>query len=504
MSNACRKLSVAVIVRDAEDCLAATLDSVRNLADEIVVLDTGSRDSSVRIARQKATKVVSHVWTDDFAAARNAALAEVTGDWVLWLDAGETIALDAAEALRRLVDQEADEQTAYYLLIRTPAQGANIAGEQVAQVRLHPRLPDLQFQGRVRESLRVAIEQLQLKTAGLAFTLHRGAREHNQPLRQQRAERNLRLAKLGIGDEGPQPRLLNCMGEAAQALGDHAASSQFHREALMHSAAGSGDMLEAYYGLLTAMEGEPDSRDVQLQLCMKALDAYPLDAQLLCAVGGYLQSQGHLEFAARAYQLSARHGQINLEIWHLEGLQEITTSCYAQTLQLLGREQDAIQLLQQELAANPLATRLRRQLLELHVSRACYDEALAVANAMPRGVSNREALRSAVRGACLAAEGSWISAKTYLETAHRDGCQEPLCLRWLTQTHLALGETEAAATTLEQWSAIDPLSGELRQARQAVLGSGPRRSIRVDQSAPAITGPSRLGSVPALPTAAGK
>ena len=67
MSSACRKLSVAMIVRDAEDCLAGTLDSIRNLADEIVVLDTGSSDSSLRIARQKATKVITRPWSDDFA-----------------------------------------------------------------------------------------------------------------------------------------------------------------------------------------------------------------------------------------------------------------------------------------------------------------------------------------------------------------------------------------------------------------------------------------------------
>ena len=43
-------------------------------------------------------------------------------------------------------------------------------------------------------------------------------------------------------------------------------------------------------------------------------------------IRGYLQSKDHLELASRAYQLSAQHGQINLEIWHLEGLQEIATT----------------------------------------------------------------------------------------------------------------------------------------------------------------------------------
>lgn len=504
MSSKCRKLSVAMIVRDAEDCLAASLDAVRSLADEIVVLDTGSRDSTLRIARQKATKVVSFTWSDDFAAARNAALNEVTGDWVLWLDAGETVSPDTAEGLRQFVDHQADELTAYYLLVRTPAQGANIAGEQVARLRLHPRLPELRFRGRVRESLIDAVQQHSLKTSGLTFSLLRGACEHDASLRQQRAERNLRLAKLAMQEEGTSPGLLNCVGEAAQALRDYPASAQFHRQALEQSAAGSSDMLEAYYGLLTALEGEANSRDAQLQLSMKALEVYPLDAQLLCAIGGYLQSKEHLELASRAYLLSAQHGQTNPDIWHLDGLQEIATNCYALTLQLLEREDDAVAFLNQELAANPQAARLRRQLLELHVRHARHDEALAVVNATPRNVPNREALRSAVRGACLAAEGNWVSAKAYLETAYRTGCREPLCLQWLTQSYLSLGNTDDAAGMLEQWSAVDPLSAELRQARQALhqaLADGPRREIRVDPSASARVAAPRLG---ALPTAIAK
>lgn len=507
MSSACRRLSVAMIVRDAEDCLAATLDCVRSLADEIVVLDTGSRDSSLRIARQKATKVVSRPWTEDFSSARNAALDEVTGDWVLWLDAGETISLEAADGLRKFIDHEADDQTAYCLLVRTPAQGANIAGEQVARLRLHPQLPELRFAGRVRESLQAGIEQLGLQTAGLAYTIQRGAREHGQSLRQQRAERNLRLAKLAMQEAGTTPRMLNCVGEAAQALEDHASSAAFHRQALEQSAGGSPEMLEAYYGLLTALEGEPGSRDAQLQLCMKALEVFPLDAQLLCAIGGYLQSKEQPELALRAYQLSAQHGQISLEIWHLEGLQEIAHNCYALTLQQLGREDEAVQFLHEQLAANPQLARLRRQLLELHVRHAQHDEALAVVSAMPRGASNREALRNAVRGACLAAEQNWVSAKTYLETAHRTGCREPLCLRWLTQTYLSLDNHDEAAAMLAEWSAVDPLSAELRQTRQAMHEAGsplPRRELRVDPTSPTRVAAPRLGSVPPLPAAIGK
>lgn len=482
----CPRLSVAMIVRDAEDCLAATLDSVRNLADEIVVLDTGSRDSTIRIARQKATTVITRPWTDDFAAARNAALDAVTGDWVLWLDAGETLSPKTAEALRKFVDSQADAQTAYYLLVRTPAQGVNIAGERIARIRLHPNVEGLQFAGRVRESLTESLAKVSLKTEGLSYTIERGSREHDPQVKQSRAQRNLCLSRLAIEEEGKNARLLNGLGEAAQALGDNTASIEYYREALGLSAPVSSDMLEAFYGILTALEGQEESRDAQLQLCMKALATYPLDAQLLCAIGGYLQSKEQLELASRAYQLAAQHGQLSLEIWHLDGLQEIAQHCYAVTLQLLNRDDEAIRFLTQQLTANADATRLRRQLLEIYVRLGQRDEALEVVNSMPRSIPNREALRSAVRGACLAATGNWLNGRTYLEAAYKAGCREPLCLRWLTSSYLAAGNSTDAAAIVEQWGLVEPLSAEVRQYRRELeanqsLSDGKR--VRLDNPA---------------------
>ena len=83
------RLSVAMIVRDEQEVLATSIDSVRPIADEIVVLDTGSTDQTVTIAKRLGAVVGQAAWDDDFSAARNRCLEQVTGDWVLWLDAGE-------------------------------------------------------------------------------------------------------------------------------------------------------------------------------------------------------------------------------------------------------------------------------------------------------------------------------------------------------------------------------------------------------------------------------
>src|SRR6185503_5773742 len=98
--NPGQRLSVAIIVRDAAEALRLTLASIRDIADEIVVVDTGSTDPSRDVAIEFGTRLVTFPWSDDFAAARNFARNQVTGDWILWLDAGETLSDEDGRALR--------------------------------------------------------------------------------------------------------------------------------------------------------------------------------------------------------------------------------------------------------------------------------------------------------------------------------------------------------------------------------------------------------------------
>ena len=89
-----------MIVRDEEENLPHCLESVRGIFDEIVVVDTGSIDRTREIAREFGAQVFDFAWIDDFAAARNAALAHATGDYAFWLDADDVVEPAEREKLR--------------------------------------------------------------------------------------------------------------------------------------------------------------------------------------------------------------------------------------------------------------------------------------------------------------------------------------------------------------------------------------------------------------------
>jgi len=98
-------ISLCVIAKDEAEMLPGLFASVRGAVDEVVFVDTGSRDETVRIATECGARIVHHIWMDDFAAARNCAVQEARGDWVLVLDCDERLAPGSAAALREAADR---------------------------------------------------------------------------------------------------------------------------------------------------------------------------------------------------------------------------------------------------------------------------------------------------------------------------------------------------------------------------------------------------------------
>ena len=225
-----QSLSVCLIVKNEEKFLAQCLKSVRGLASQIVVVDTGSTDRTVEIAREFGAEIYSFAWCDDFSAARNAALEHATGDWILMLDADEE--LPAAQHAKLL----ADMKNANVIGFRLPLVNVGQENEGRSFIpRLFRNAPEVFFHGRIHEqifpSLIVPAKKWGLKTAlGTAEILHHGytpemVRDRNK------IERNLKLLRTAVLENPADVNLVMNFGLELVRSDDLAGGIEKYREA---------------------------------------------------------------------------------------------------------------------------------------------------------------------------------------------------------------------------------------------------------------------------------
>jgi len=230
------RLSVCLIVRNEEATLARCLRSIRGVASQIVVVDTGSTDGTVRIAEDHGAEVHRFEWCEDFAAARNAALERARGDWVLVLDADEEL---PAESLRTLAAELAEPRAMAY---RLPIVDAGREHEGANYVpRLFRNAPGVRFKGRIHEHAFASLEPLWSRWGmecllGKTRIVHHGYVAGAAAARA-KAERNLRLLRLALEDEPGEVNLLMNLGLELTRVDRSEEGMQAYREAFEKAAA---------------------------------------------------------------------------------------------------------------------------------------------------------------------------------------------------------------------------------------------------------------------------
>lgn len=482
-----RRLAVAMIVRDEEAVLAESIESVRGVADDVYVLDTGSSDDTPALARRLGAKVAQIPWPDDFSAARNVLANEIDADWILWLDAGERLSRETAAALRKFVDLQADPNRVYMMIVSAPPPDPSGSAEQIAQARLMPKNVDLLFSGRVRETVWSAVEALRMQVDMAPGQIVRHPRQHDPARKLAKAQRDLRLVELEES-EGPLPtHLLVAKAEAHVALGRLAQAQDTFRRAIDSAEQNSSGMLEAYYGLMATFDDDPSKYDLQREIALEALEIYPLDAQLLCAMGNYLQRRERLDLATRAFDMAVKYGQVDIETWHLAEIAEMAAVCLALGQQLQNNDRDAQHTLEEAHSRFPDSTRVSRHLLDVFVKRNQTEEAVQLAERLwPKG-GDFNSRRNAVLGACKATKQDWLAALGYLQSAYVAGYRDPFCLRWLVVTYLSSGQTAPAQSVLAEWLREEPDNPEALTYLKALrepTAADTSRQFRVD---PAVT-----------------
>lgn len=219
-SPASPSLALVVIARNESARLARCLDSARPHVDRMLVLDTGSSDDTVAIARQCGAEVHHFTWVDDFSAARNAALDLANADWHLVLDADEWI--DSWGLARE--DLAACPPCLGLLLLRDIEQST---GQDLMQTSWIPRLlpRTVRYAGRIHEQ---PVAELPLQRLPIAIH-HDG---YTQAALAQKKGRNRALLQAELAHNPDAPYVLYQLGKDHEVYGELDVAADHYLQAL--------------------------------------------------------------------------------------------------------------------------------------------------------------------------------------------------------------------------------------------------------------------------------
>jgi tetratricopeptide (TPR) repeat protein len=294
------RVSLCMIVKNEEANLPACLDSVAELVDEIIVVDTGSTDQTRDVALRYHARVVDFPWVDSFAAARNEGLRHATGAWIFWLDADDRLDADNRDRLRACFAKLADEQAAYVMkcLCLPSADGAGAT--IVDHVRLFRNHPEIRWRYRVHEQILPAVRRQGGEVRWTDVVIHHTGYQ-DAAVRAVKLQRDLRLLTLENADHPDEPFTLFNLGSVSQELGQPAAAVPLLRRSLELSHP-NDSIVRKLYALLARCHRQLGQPAEALAACRAGLGHYPEDAELLFLEGVLLRQQGNRAGAEAVWQ----------------------------------------------------------------------------------------------------------------------------------------------------------------------------------------------------------
>lgn len=148
------KISGCLIVKDEAETLEKCIKSMLPILDELIIVDTGSTDNTIEIAKKYTDKVYNYTWQNDFAAARNFAISKAKMDWIIFLDADEYFSERSLKNIRKTINEENGKADAFMINGYNILLSSGEVKDKFTVIRVFRNKPEIRYQGRIHEYLR--------------------------------------------------------------------------------------------------------------------------------------------------------------------------------------------------------------------------------------------------------------------------------------------------------------------------------------------------------------
>ena len=297
-----------------------------------VVVDTGSTDATMEIARAHGVNLHEMEWPDSFSAARNHSIRFARTRWIMWLDADDTIDRRSLEMVLEAV-VNAPKRIGGFVVPVSFGDGPS-GGTQVDHVKVFRNLPGIQFEGRIHEQNLSSIRAkgLDMRPIPAACVLHSGydRSPEGQAIKRERDEKHL---KLDYEDDPNHPFRVFNIGMTAHQLGDHEKAIPWVERAIEMSQAGDSTLNKSYV-MLAVSRRALGNVEGALAAFAEGIQRFPGDPELLFECSRTLQGIGRLAEAKQMLlqiprEVEHRLGSVDVGILTVKRFHQLGELCSA-------------------------------------------------------------------------------------------------------------------------------------------------------------------------------
>ncbi|SHH27346.1 Glycosyltransferase involved in cell wall bisynthesis [Thermosyntropha lipolytica DSM 11003] len=259
------KISACIIAKNEEKNIGRCIKSYREVVDEIILVDTGSTDMTVEIAKELGAKVYYFEWINDFAAAKNFAIKKAKGNWIIFLDADEYFAEGTAKNIPNLIkkcQQNGSEIIACKMMNIDEEKGINIA--DFVQARIFKNNGDICYTSPIHERLysrkKKKLKALYAEEKELLI-YHTG---YSSTTIIDKAKRNLELLLKEIDKPEPDPSAYFFISDSYLTLKEYEKSIYYGKLFLANKVNLTGLNSKVYQNIISAMvELKYDEQEIE-------------------------------------------------------------------------------------------------------------------------------------------------------------------------------------------------------------------------------------------------
>ena len=323
-------------MRDEEKNIARCLESMQGQVDEIIVVDTGSSDTSVEIARRFTTKVYDYAWQNDFAAAKNYALSKAQGDWVVFIDADEFFSSQTRSNLHEVLDFCADNwDFLQFYRANIDADRQDEPRDAEFMLRAFRRDPLLRFVGRIHEVPEFADgRQVRIVNIPMEKLLlyHTG---YSTGLARKKCERNLEVLLLEQKQQPERNLLCRYLADAYFGVDDYAMAVKYAKLAIEERRPPLVEASRPYHVLLDSLRAMDAPEEQIVEALRLGMRDFPKLPDFWAEYGGVFYSRGKyhkaLDYFRKAEKLQMSYHdprEFSLLTQSMPKMYELMADCY--------------------------------------------------------------------------------------------------------------------------------------------------------------------------------